>query len=168
MNDSIAMSRGQRLREELAKYAVISAYLFVCFAVLLLYEASTANVLADHPVPWTLALVKALVLGKFILIGHALSVGSRADAYPLLHRIAWKSLAMLVVLVIFKAVEELIAGWIHGLSPAEVLHEFTQRSWIQITAPLLLMLLILVPLIAVSELYRAVGAADFRAALTGR
>ncbi len=168
MTDTTTATRRERLREELVKYAMISAYLFVYFAALLLYQTSSEPALANHPVPWTLALVKALVLGKFILIGHALSVGSRADAQPLLHRIAWKSLAMLLVLVVFTALEELIVGWLHGLSPAEVLHEFTQRSWIQVTAPLLLMLLILIPLTAVSELYRALGSENFRDALTGR
>jgi hypothetical protein len=168
MNDTLAPSRGQRLKEELMKYAIISTYLFVCFAVLLMYKASTEAGVANHPVPWTLALVKALVLGKFILIGHALSVGSRGDAFPLLHRIAWKSLAMLLVLLVFTALEELIVGWIHGLSFAEIVDEVAERSWIQVTAPVLLMLLILVPLIAVSELYRSIGAENFRDALTGR
>lgn len=165
MSDTTTHSRGQRLKEEFFKYAIISTYLFVCFAVLLLYETSIQTAQGAHPVPWTLALVKALVLGKFILIGHALSVGARADASPLLRRIVWKSVAMLMVLIVFKALEEVILGWVHGASLTEVLEEFMGRSWIQNTAPLLLMLLILIPLIAVSELYRAVGPQGFRDAL---
>jgi hypothetical protein len=43
-----------------------------------------------------IALGKALVIGKFVLIGEALNVGSRMYAPSLLHRIAWKSLALLL------------------------------------------------------------------------
>lgn len=31
---------GERLREELHRYAIISAYLFVCFSVILLYRSA--------------------------------------------------------------------------------------------------------------------------------
>ena len=73
---------------------------------------------------------------------------------------------MLALLIAFKVLEELIVGWVHGNSPAKVFGEFFERTWIQDLAPLLLMLLILVPMIAASEIYRAVGATRFREFLT--
>ena len=156
-------SAGERLIEELRKYALISAYLFICFAVILLYETSIQGAAAkDVAVPWSMALIKALVLGKFILIGDALSVGARARHHPLPYRVAWKSMAMLAVLIVFKILEELIVGWAHGKTPASVFQEFLERTWLQDLAPVLLMLLILVPMIAASEIYRAVGATRFR------
>lgn len=161
-------SKGEKLLEELRKYALISAYLFVCIAVILLYDLSVQDAGTSSPWPWGIALVKALVLGKFILIGDALSVGSRADNHPLLHRVAWKSVAMLAMLIVFKILEELIVGWVHGTTPATVFEEFLERTWIQDLAPLLLMLLILIPLIAASEIYRAVGAERFREFLISR
>ena len=167
LDEKRSRSKGERLIEELRKYSLISAYLFLCFAVILLYETSIQDTGTQHPeVPWSLALIKALVLGKFILIGDALSVGERARHHPLLHRVAWKSVAMLALLIAFKVLEELIVGWVHGNSPAKVFGEFFERTWIQDLAPLLLMLLILVPMIAASEIYRAVGATRFREFLT--
>ena len=66
----------QRLREEIFKYGIASGYLFVSFSVLLIYEVSVAG--GGHEVlPFGIALVKALVLGKFLLIGDAMKVGSR-------------------------------------------------------------------------------------------
>jgi hypothetical protein len=156
-------SKGERLLEELRKYALISAYLFIFFAVILIYEASMQGTGTQHPtVPWSVAIVKALVLGKFILIGDALSVGARARHHALLYRVVWKSVAMLIVLIVFKILEELIVGWVHGNTPAKVLGEFLERTWLQDVAPLLLMLLVLVPMILASEIYRAVGATRFR------
>ena len=166
-DDQSSASKAQRLLEELRKYALISAYLFVCFAVILVYGTSVQGDGAQSSaVPWSLALIKALVIGKFLLIGDALAVGSRAHKHPLLHRVAWKSLAMLALLVVFTVLEELIVGWVHGESAASVIRELVERTWLQHLAPMLLMLLILVPLITASEIYRMVGARQFREFLT--
>ena len=162
-----APSKAQRLLDELRKYALISAYLFVCFAVILIYgHTMQSGAAQSSAVPWSMALIKALVIGKFLLIGDALSVGSRARNHPLLHRVVWKSLAMLVVLVVFTILEELIVGWVHDETAASVFKEFMERTWLQQLAPILLMLLILVPLITASEIYRMVGAKQFREFLT--
>lgn len=155
------------LREEMSKYAVVSTYLFVCFGVVILYEASMLDASGTITVSWTMALVKALVMGKFILIGDALSVGRRANAHPLLHRIAWKSLAMLALLVVFKLLEELIVGWVHGQTLMQSASELFEHSYIQLVAPVFLMLLVLIPLITASEIYRAVGGLRFRDFLLG-
>ena len=154
-------SFASRLREEVFKYSVVSGYLFMSFSLLLLYEATTTG--GEQTVlPFSIALVKALVLGKFLLLGDAMKVGSRAEAHPLLQRVALKSLLFLCVLLLFTALEEQIVGWFHGQSPAEVLHEFLQRSWLENLAPVLVMLLILIPLISVSEIYRQLGPQRFR------
>lgn len=153
-----APSKAERFKEEMQIYVLVSIYLFACFSVLMIYEASLGTGKSGTSVQWSLALVKALVLGKFILVGKMLSVGKRADAHPLLHRIILKSLALLLLLVLFKGLEELLVGWYHGETLAAVIDEFFQLSLIQVVAPLLIMLLILIPLVAVSEIYKLVGA----------
>lgn len=165
MNESRSITKGERLREEIRKYALISAYLFVCFAVVLLYDTANRGISSGDPLPWTLALIKALVMGKFILIGDALSVGKRADNHPLLHRIAWKTGAMLLLLIVFKVLEEIVVGWFHDKGVSAVFAELAEMSWVQIVAPISLMLLILIPLMTATEIYRAVGRARFRALL---
>jgi hypothetical protein len=166
IKDNDSKRRGERLREELRNYALISAYLFVCFAIILLYDASTQVTGTQQPVSWSAALIKALVLGKFILIGDALSVGARARHHALLYRVVWKSVAMLFLLIVFKGLEELVVGWMRGSTTVKIFGEFLERTWLQDLAPVLLMLLILVPMIAASEIYRAVGASRFREFLT--
>lgn len=58
--------------------------------------------------------VKALVIGKFILIGEAIKVGERSSGPTLLHRITWKTLAFLLMLRVFTIIEEIVVGWVHG------------------------------------------------------
>lgn len=154
-------SAADRLQEELAKYAAVSAYLFISFSLLLLYEATIVG--GEHKaLPFGMALVKALVLGKFLLIGEALKAGSQANARPLLHRTAWKSLSFLVVLLVFTAIEELIMGWFHNKPVAQVVGEFMERSWLENLAPALVMLLILIPLVSLWETYRQLGPKQFK------
>jgi hypothetical protein len=167
MNESTEPTIGQRAREELRKYAMVSVYLWICFAVITLYKAS---VLEEEGISWAplgFAVVQALVIGKFILIGDALKAGHRSTGHPLLHRIAWRSLAMLVVLIVFKILEEIIVALIHGTSLAALLEEIAGRPlWVTL-APVLLMLLILVPMITATEIQRSVGAERFREMLLG-
>jgi hypothetical protein len=64
----------QRARHELAEYLVIVAYLFVCFGSLLFYKSAILRNDGIEFAAFGLALVKALILGKFILVLQAAGV----------------------------------------------------------------------------------------------
>lgn len=168
--DSLKTEPGkrERLKEELIKYGLISGYLYVCFSVLIVYKIAILKGEGITLVPYGVALVQALVLGKFILIGDALSVGALDEKHPLLHRIAWKTLAMTVLLVVFKAIEEIIVGLFHHVTMAKVWADFAEKSPIETLAPIAMMGLVLVPLITVAEIVRMVGVDRLRAGLMGR
>ena len=150
-----------RAAEELKRYVAVSAYLFVCFIVLMVYEASRSPAGDISWVALGVALGKALVVGKFILIGEALKAGTRVGAPTLLHRVAWRSLGLLIVLIVLKIIEELLVGVAHGKSMGVVLGEFGDRSWLSLLGPVLLMLLILIPLVTLTEIHRALGSEGF-------
>lgn len=142
---------------EIKRYLFISLYLFICFSILMLYEKSQGAEQSVSIVNFGLAAGKALLLGKFILIGEVIRTGMRVSVPTLVHRIAWRSIAMLIVLLIFKVFEELIIGWVHSVSVAELLTEFSEMSWLSLLAPPLVMLMILIPMIAFIELSHALG-----------
>jgi len=142
---------------EIKRYLFISLYLFICFGVIAIYKTSQSPGEALSLIIFGLALGKALLLGKFILIGEVLGTGTRIKVPTLVHRIAWRAVAMLVVLLIFKVLEELIVGMFKSVSVAELLAELAERSWLSLIAPPLLMLLILVPMIAAIELSHVLG-----------
>jgi hypothetical protein len=161
-------SKAARLREEMRKYALISVYLYVCFGVLLLYKSAVLDSEGVEYLPFGVAAIKALVLGKFILIGDALSVGARARHHPLLHRIIWKSIAFLLLLLVFTALEEVVVGMVHDKTIAQVWAEFLDRSWVENLAPSAVMLMVLIPLVSATEIYRAVGPERIRQLLLGK
>jgi hypothetical protein len=150
---------------EFRAYAAVSLYLFVCFSVLLIYEASRsadARIALDT---FGTAAVKALIIGKFILIGEALKPGSRQAARNLMQRIAWRSLGLLFVLVILKLLEEVIVGLFHDRDVSATIQALIDAPWLAMLAPVLIMLLILIPLMMAIELDKALGAEGLKGLL---
>lgn len=146
-----------RLAHELKRYGLVSAYLFVSFSVILYYDASTSTGRSADAAGIGAALFKALVIGKFILIGEIFKPGSRRSAPTLLHRIAWRTLGMLLVLILFKLIEELIIAAVHGQGIGEAFVEIMLLPWLRLFAPTLMILLILIPLMTAIELDNRLG-----------
>lgn len=146
-----------RLREELHKYLIVSAYLYVCFGALLLYKASLMSESGVHTLSLGFAAGKALILGKFVLIGEAARIGASGRSRSLLHLIARRTVLFLVLLVALTIVEEILVGRAHGRSMAQTLAEFGGKSLPETLATCLLLLLILVPLVTAIELNRVLG-----------
>lgn len=136
----------QRLMHELCEYLVISAYLYVCFGTLLFYEASIRQSDGIAFAPFGIAIVKALVVGKFVLILHALGIGERrGGAGVLLADILKKSVLFLLGLGALTVAEEIIIGYFHGRTIMEALGEIGGGTLQQAIATSMLMLLILIP-----------------------
>jgi len=146
-----------RMRHELVRYAVVSAYLYVCFGAIILYKAA---VLRAHDIDFPilgLAIVKALILGKFVLVGQALRVGERHDDKPLIYAIAYKVAMFAALLFALSVTEEVIVAKIHGRSAAEGLAHVAGATWPEILASCLLLCLILVPYFGLSAINAELG-----------
>lgn len=161
-------SIGQRFVKELREYLIISFYLWICFAALLIYK--TAILQAEHVefLPLGIATVKALILGKFILVGKAVKLGTRVKSSIVLNKIMWKSVAFLLLLLVFTAIEELVVGLIHSHSVTSIVSEFTARPWLESFAPAVVVLLVLIPMITFEEIDHALGEGKLRSTLFGR
>ena len=82
---------GATIVSEARQLLLISLYVYVCLVALQLYAASISD--ARH-VSITLlgyAAVKALVLGKFILLGHWLGIGERLEKKPLIYSVLYQA-----------------------------------------------------------------------------
>ena len=165
--DSRRPTAKERLREELHRYLAVSAYLYVCFAAILLYKAAILSNLGEHFLHFGLAAGKALVLGKFVLLGEAAGIGTRAGGGSLLRRVARNSLLFLLLLIALTIVEEVIVGLVHGHSLGQAVASLADRPIPEVLASCLLMLLVLVPLVTVTELSRVLGSGALRRLLLG-
>jgi hypothetical protein len=158
----------QRARHELLQYFYVSAYLYVCFGAILLYKTAIlrgAGIEADF---FGLALVKALILGKFILIGDAFKIGGRVTRGRLVFDILYKSAVFLVLLLILSVIEEAFVALFHGHPIREAVPRVAGGTLLQVFATSLLMLLILIPYFAFREIALGLGEGTLRKLLIER
>ena len=155
----------ERLRSELREYGWIATYLFICFSAILFYKSAVLG----GPPPGVsllgLAAGKALILGKFALIGEAAGIGSRLKSRSLWQYIWRKVILLFLLLFVLTMVEELLVGLYHGHSLAETLGEFKQRSFLEMLASSVLLMLVLTPYVAVQAVSRSLGPGVLRGML---
>jgi hypothetical protein len=145
--------------EEFKVMAALTVYLYVCFAAVLLFKSA---VLREAGVQyavwgWGLAVIKALLLAKFMLIGRMLHVGMGYRDKPLIWPTLYHALSSLIVLLILTTLEELLVGFIHGRAVADSLNHVVGPIFFEGLAVCLIMFLILVPYSAFTSLSDVVG-----------
>jgi GYF domain 2 len=166
---SSAAGLKQRLERELFEYVMISAYLFVCFAALLFYKSAILRSEGIEFAPFGIAVVKALIIGKFVLVLHALKIGeSKGGPAVLVIDVLKKSIVFLVFLSFLAVLEEIIAGFIHGREIREVVGEIGGGTMQEALATGILLLLILIPYFTFRIVSVRLGEGVLRRILTER
>ena len=117
-------SIAHRLKHELRNYALLSLYLYICFAAILLYKAAVLGGAGVSYLPFGLPAIKALILAKFILLGQVIGLGDRLGRRRVLSVIAHKAVLYLILLVVLTILEEMVVGISHGRTIASSLGEF--------------------------------------------
>ena len=149
----------------MVEYALIAAYLYVALGALILFKAS---IMKSDGVVWShygLAVIKALILAKFILLLQYAPIGARRETLYL--RVLQKGAVFVVLLFALNLAEEFLVGRLHGKSWTEIAGDMsTLLSQPVIVA--FLMFLILLPYFAVLELSEYFGEGRMRAAMLSR
>jgi hypothetical protein len=147
----------QRAVHEFKELAILTAYLYVTLGAVILMKAAVLHGAGVSFTPWGIAIVKALVLAKFMLIGRAMKIGERYTTQPLIWPTLHKSFAFLVLLVVLTIIEEVVVGLFHQQSVAASLGELTGAKLYETLAGYIIMLLVLIPYIAWGVLDEALG-----------
>jgi hypothetical protein len=157
-----------RLAHEMKVYAGISLYFYVCFGAILLYKASVLEAHGLSYAPYGLAAAKALILGKFVLIGQAIHMGERYKHKPLIYRVLYKSVIFLMVLAALSFLEEVIVSAIHGRTVVQTISEIAGGRWSEIAMTCALLWLILLPYFAFQQISEVLGEGKLRQMLFGK
>lgn len=155
--DSSKVPVSKRITDELIEFAIIAAYLYICFSAIFYLKASILKAQGIAFAPFAFSAVKALICAKFASVGHALHVGERFKNLPLIWPTLYRSLAFLLLLLILNALEEVLVGTLHGRSTADSLAEVGGGTLDQLFASSIVGFLILVPFFAFRVLGEAVG-----------
>jgi hypothetical protein len=160
----------ERALSELEKYAVITVYLWLLFALFSLHR----QLVLGHGVSvWHqgFAIVNALIFGKVILIGEALDVGKVLERRALVWVVFGKSLIFAILLLAFHIGEEAIRAWFVGQPLSAGFADFG-GSLPSLVTNAAIFFVALIPFIAFQEVARvlgsgALGTCFFTAATSG-
>jgi hypothetical protein len=159
----------ERAISELEELVYITAYLFVVFSALTFYKSAILQSEGVRWLPWGFALIKSVLLAKFIMIGRALHIAEGHRTKPLIWQIIHKSLAFLILVAGFTVIEEAIVGFIHGKTFWESMSEVGGGTTEEMIATAVIMFLVFLPLFAYGALSEVIGdKALFRALFVKR
>jgi hypothetical protein len=150
-------TRRQRAVHELKRLAILTAYLYVTLGAVILFKAAVLHDQGISFVPWGLAVVKAALLAKFLMLGGIMKIGRGYTDRPLIWPTLYKSFVFLVLLVVLTIIEEVVVGLFHDRSVAASLGELFGPRLAETMAGYLIMLLLLIPLAAIHVLNEALG-----------
>jgi hypothetical protein len=146
----------ERFIHEMKQYLVMVIFLFFFFGAFTAYRRLLLASYEIDYVDYGWALIKALVLGKVILIGELLHVGERFEQRPLIVSTFWKTFMFGLLIVAFAILERLVGSWIHHRPLSEEFN-FTGPDGYELLARIPLQIVALVPLFAFRELGRVLG-----------
>jgi len=144
---------GWKVGGELKQFLLVALYMYVCFIALLLYAASVAGAHVGITHVGT-ALVKSLLLAKFVLLGHWLHLGDRSRRWRGIYSVLYQSLAMWLFMLLLTVIERVIETLVHGETIVSALAAFHGQTLVAALAHGMVLFLVLLPYIA----FRQVGA----------
>ena len=143
---------------EFKELVFISLYLYITLgAVILMRTAVLHPKVSNSLAPWGIAIVKAIVLAKFMLLGEAMKIGGRHTTGPLIWPTLQRAFGLLVLLIIMTIIEEAVVGLFHSQSVTASLGELFGSRLEETLAGYLIMLLVLMPYCAFRVLGEALG-----------
>jgi hypothetical protein len=153
-----AKSLLHKARHEFVSYIAVSSYLMVWFVALMFYKATILRSVGVEFAPFGFAIVKALILGKFMLVLEALKLGERrTSGNAMIVQIIIKALLFTFALIVMSMIEEVIVGHFHGRDARDVLKEMAGGSLAQVFASAILMFLVLLPYMAFRRVALTIG-----------
>jgi hypothetical protein len=139
------------------EFALLTTYFYVAFAILILFKATVLQAYGVHYVVWGAAIVKAILIAKFMLLGRAVKISNTSLHGPLIKPILIRSFGFLILLLLLTGAQEVATGLLHRQTISSLFHEFTGSKLGETLAEVLILQLVLVPLVAFNVLGEALG-----------
>jgi hypothetical protein len=147
----------QTILHELTRYWLIVLYMAIFFGAFASYRRL---LLAHYGISYEdygIAVIRALVLGKVVLVAETLRLGQGYEDKPLIVPTLYKTLLFTVCVAIFDIAEGLLRALIGGLGLTGAVVEVMARFNYEWLSRALVIFLAFLPLFAVGELKRVLG-----------
>jgi hypothetical protein len=157
-----------RIKDEFVQASLLALYLAAWFCAIAFFSFALLREAAIQITPFGLAIIKAGLCAKFMMIGKAI-FPLRVDANRgLVKSLFWHSIAYLSVVIALSFVEAGIDGLFHGKSFLESVSSFGHGDPIYIAALSLMYWLIIWPYLIVLGLNQSLGNTAVRTILFGK
>ena len=147
----------EKILAEVISYWVIVLYMAIFFGAFSTYRRL---LLAHHGIGYEdygIAVIRALVLGKVVLVAETLRLGQRFEEKPLIIPTLYKTFLFTVCMAVFDIAEGLVRGLIGGLGPMGAVDGVMSRFNYEWLSRALVIFFAFLPLFAVGELRRVLG-----------
>jgi hypothetical protein len=146
-----------RATHELRRFAIVFVYLYVVIGAITLFKTAVLHTQGIDFAFWGISAIKAAVLAKFMLLGHAMKIGEGDTTSPLIWPTLHRALGFLVLLIILTIIEEIVVGLLHHRPAIASLGELFGPRLQETLAGYLIMLLVLIPYFAFAVLGEVLG-----------
>src|ERR1700733_2324177 len=147
----------RRTIHEFKMLAFIFIYLYITFGAIILMKTAILHAHGISFTPWGIAAVKAAILAKFMLMGHALKLGDSGKSGPLIWPTLYGAVIFVLLLVALTIIEEISVGFFHGRPVAASLGDLIGPHLEETAAGIVIMLLVLIPYFAFRVLAMSLG-----------
>ena len=147
----------QTILHELIRYWLIVLYMTIFFGAFANYRRL---LLAHYGISYEdygIAVIRALVLGKVVLVAETMRLGQGYEDKPLIVPTLYKTLLFTVCVAIFDIAEGMVRGLLGGLGPMGAIDEVMTRFNYEWLSRALVIFFAFLPLFAVGELRRVLG-----------
>ena len=156
-----------RIKDELIQASLLALYFAAWFCAIAFFSFALLREAAIPITPFGLAIIKAALCAKFMMIGKAI-FPLKVDANRgLIKSIFWHSIVYLLIVIALSFLESGIDGLLHGKSFIESVSSFGHGDPIYIAALSIMYWLILWPYLIVLGLNQSFGNTAFRTILFG-
>lgn len=159
----------QKLIHELSEYLINVIYLTLFFGAYFVARRLTLSYYGIHVDDYFTAPIKALIIGKVIMIGSLFSLSRKYENKPLIIPVLYKMVIFLAFCVLFDLLEDFIKGWINtgsaGSAYSELVHNHFSKVWL---AGMVMLAVSFIPFFMLKELGRIIGHEKFRDLFLGK
>jgi len=147
----------QKVLHELKSYWLLVFYMAIFFGVFTTYRRLLLAHYGISYADYGISVIRALVLGKVILVAEALRLGRSFEEKPLIVPTLYKTFLFTLCMALFDIAEGLVRGLIGGLGFTGAGHEVMSRFNYEWLSRALVIFFAFIPLFGVRELRRVLG-----------
>lgn len=118
----------EKIKDELKLFFIYTAFLTMLFSVFNIYERLLLEPYTNPHVPYGYALIEAMILSKFILIGDYIKPLKKNTSMPLIIPVLIKTILFTLAVLFFTFLEHIITGLLESKDLNKVIYNFLKNN----------------------------------------